>query len=168
MKEAYVNAVLQPAKTVWWRLLNSPLLLARAEIEEVTATSEEVTAAVQVSGQLNGTVMYGFDGNAVKSVSRKVLEWADGHSTVSRLDPADAAQSAISQVAAMITREAAASLDRAGYECTLSQPSFLGPRGSSLGQGATRMLGVLFRGTTGNLHIRLDLQEAPAAVAVAA
>lgn len=152
MKEEYVNAFLTPANLVWEKELGMPLTLAGAEAVSNQYTTEDLTAVIGVSGQLQGNVLYGFaNGSALSIVGHMVGE------PVEELD--EMGLSAIGELANMITGNAATQLASAGYTCDISPPVLIDPVGSRLTTLTGSQILVTFNSDVGSLKIRIGLRE---------
>jgi len=152
VKEDYVNAFLAPAKLVWEKELNHTLDFIGAEAVSHRFTTEDITAVVGVSGQLEGNVLYGFSqgtGLAIVGcmMGDPVLEFDE------------IALSALGEIANMITGNAATQLAALGYMCDISPPVII----ESVGNAMTTLRGTQimakFASDLGNLDIRVSLNE---------
>ena len=68
MKEEWINSFLAPAKLVWQKELGQTLELAGAQMVSNQYTTDDITAIIGVSGQLQGNVLYGFSEETTKSI----------------------------------------------------------------------------------------------------
>ena len=154
MKEEYVNPFLVPAKLVWKKELGHILELESAELVSHQFTTEDITAIIGVSGQLQGSVLYGFSRETAQSAIQTML--GDGVDTSDGM-----ALSALGEIANMITRNAATNLVEVGYTCSISPPVMLEPMGSRITTVGGSQILVTFTSTVGTLHIRISLYETP-------
>ncbi len=153
MKEQYVNAFLFPAVHVWEQELDCDLTFVGASPRTDQITRSDVSAVVLVSGDLNGWVSYEFRRkDALRLVGVMLQE------RVFELD--EMAESALGEVANMITGNAAIALEREGYACVLAPPLLLSstrlefPPTPSLVQ-----IRADFRSPLGILAVRIALGE---------
>ena len=152
MKEEYVNAFLAPAQFVWEKELDCPLEFVRAEMISTVFTSAEITVVIGVSGELEGSVLYGFEnGTSLALAGRMMGVTITEHNEVSL--------SAVGELANMITGNAATQLSSAGYSCTISPPIMIELIGSRIAAvGGSQMLAT-FNSELGDLNIRISLKE---------
>ena len=154
MKEEFVNPFLVPAKLVWEKELKQTLELESAELVSHQFTTEDITAVIGVSGQLQGNVLYGFSMETAKSLISTML--GDG------VDASDGiALSALGEIANMITGNAATNLAEQGYRCSISPPVMLEPMGSRISTLGGSQILVTFTSAVGPLHIRISLHRTP-------
>ena len=107
MKEDYVNGFLTPAVHVWEKELAVKLTLAGTEQVASQYTTNELTALIGISSQLEGNVLYGFTQESAKSIASKMI----GQEIV---DMDEVALSAIGEIANMIIGNAATLLANLG------------------------------------------------------
>ena len=152
MKEEYVNAFLAPAQFVWEKELGCPLEFVGAEIISNEFTTAEITAVIGVSGELEGSVLYGFgNGTSLALAGRMMGETISEHDELSL--------SAVGELANMITGNAATQLSKAGYACSISPPIMIEMIGSRIATvGGPQMLAT-FNSELGGLNIRISLKE---------
>ena len=152
MKEEYVNAFLAPAKMVWEKELGTGLEFAGAHAVDHQYTTEDLTAILGVSGQLEGNVLYGFAGNTSLAVASAMIG-----EPVSELD--DMCMSALGELANMITGNAATQLSAKGYVCDISPPLIIEPSGSRISTLQGMQIMTSFKSQFGELYIRISLNE---------
>jgi len=100
MNEDYVNPFLTPALHVWEKEMAVKLTLAGAEQIASQYTTNELTALIGISSQLEGNVLYGFTQESDKSIASKMIS-----QEIVEMD--EVALSAIGEIANMITGNAA-------------------------------------------------------------
>jgi len=152
MKEEYVNAFLTPAKMVWEKELQTPLNFVGAKAVDHQYTTEDLTAILGVSGQLQGNVLYGFGGGTAIAVASAMIG-----ETVTELD--DMSMSALGELANMITGNAATQLSAKSYECDISPPLIIEPSGSRISTLSGMQILTSFKSEYGELYIRICLNE---------
>ena len=152
MKAEYVNAFLAPAQMVWEKELHCPLEFVGAEMILGMFTTSELTVTIGVSGELEGSVLYGFGkGTGLALAGRMMGETIVEHN--------DLSLSAVGELANMITGNAATQLSNAGYRCTISPPIMIEMIGSRIATvGGTQILAT-FNSELGDLTIRISLKE---------
>lgn len=153
MRQEFVNPFLSPAITVWEKELGQPLELVGATAVSTKFTTTDITAVIGVTGQLKGNVLYEFNQTTALSVAGTMLG-----EQLETLD--EMALSALGELANMITGNATTLLAQAGYECEISPPVILEPRGLSLNITGGIQIKVEFMSESGPLGIRIGLAEA--------
>ena len=142
MKEEYVNPFLAPAKLVWEKELGQTLELASTDLVSHQFTTEDITALIGVSGQLQGSILYGFTTEtAAAAVGIMLGEGVEA--------PNGLALSALGEIANMITGNAATEL-----------AGMLEPMGSRISTLGGPQILVTFTSALGPLHIRISLYKA--------
>ena len=153
MKEEYVNPFLAPAKLVWEKELGQTLELASTDLVSHQFTTEDITALIGVSGQLQGSILYGFTTEtAAAAVGIMLGEGVEA--------PNGLALSALGEIANMITGNAATEVAGLGYACHISPPVMLEPMGSRISTLGGPQILVTFTSALGPLHIRISLYKA--------
>lgn len=153
MKEEWINSFLAPAKLVWQKELGQELELAGAQMVSNQYTTDDITAIIGVSGQLQGNVLYGFSEETTKSII-SVMVGEDSAPVSNELG-----LSAIGEIANVITGNAATKLAELGYICDISPPVVIEPVGTKFTTvGGPQML-VSFASSLGNLSVRISLFE---------
>ena len=154
MKEEYINAFLAPAKMVWEKELGTPLDFVGAQAVTHQYTTEDLTAILGVSGQLEGNVLYGFAGGTGLAVASAMVG-----ELVTELD--DMSMSALGELCNMITGNAATQLSAKGYVCDISPPLIIEPSGSRISTLHGMQIMTTFKSEFGELYIRICLNENP-------
>jgi len=153
MKEEWINSFLAPAKLVWQKELGQALELAGAQMVSNQYTTDDITAIIGVSGQLQGNVLYGFSEETTKSIISVMV--GEDSTPVSN----EIGLSAIGEIANVITGNAATKLAELGYRCDISPPVVIEPVGTKFTTvGGPQML-VSFASSLGNLSVRISLFE---------
>lgn len=152
MKEEYVNAFLTPAVHVWEKELGVKLTLAGAEQAASQYTTNELTALIGISGQLEGNVLYGFSQDSAKTIAGKMIG-----QEIQEMD--EMSLSAIGEIANMITGNAATLLANMGAVCEITPPVIIEPRGSRFTTFGGPQILVKFSSDLGPLHIRISMAE---------
>ncbi len=153
MKEQYVNAFLFPAMLVWESELNTDLSFVGATPCSDSETMTDVSALVRVSGDLIGWVSYEFrNEDALRVVSLMLTE------RVFELD--ELGRSALGEMANMITGNAAAALEQAGFTCELKPPEFFSGVGREFPPTPAEVqIKAEFTSSVGSLAVRIALGE---------
>jgi len=138
-----------------------PLRVLRSGVDAPQTTTEDITAVIQVSGGLEGVVFYGFMRSSARSLLRTLMALGSDEDMVSDRfkNPDELANSAVGEVANMISGNALTLLAKGGYTCTISPPEILNPQGAKIESGGKPLLFVAFRSSIGPLYIRLRLDE---------
>ncbi|MCH9038702.1 MAG: chemotaxis protein CheX [Chloroflexi bacterium] len=152
MKEEYVNAFLAPAKMVWEKELQTSLDFVGARAVDHQFTTDDLTAILGVSGQLEGNVLYGFGGGTALAVASAMIG-----EKVTVID--DLSMSALGELANMITGNAATQLSAKGYVCDISPPLIIEPSGSRISTLRGTQIMAQFKSQYGDLCIRICLNE---------
>jgi len=152
MRQEFVNPFLSPALVVWEKEIKCELRLEKAESVSAQFTTEDVTAIIGVTGQLQGNVLYGFEQKTATSIASRLMG-----EQVEELD--HVALSALGEIANMITGNAATLLAGEGYACEISPPVIAIPRGSTIATIASQQILVTFTSDIGALRIRIGLFE---------
>ena len=152
MKEEFVNPFLSPAITVWEKELGQPLTLDSAKAVSHRYTTNDITAVIGITGKLKGNVLYEFRKGTAKAVAETMIG-----EEIERLD--ELAMSALGELANMISGNAATMLAQSGYQCDISPPMMLEPKGSTLTFTTGSQIQVLFSSPLGPLAIRVGLTE---------
>ncbi|MEE8473177.1 MAG: chemotaxis protein CheX [Dehalococcoidia bacterium] len=154
MKQEYINPFLSPAKLVWQRELGQPLNVESAEGTSHRFTTEDITAAIGVSGRLQGSVLYGFPAGTARAIIDKLLG--------RRVDlESEMALSALGEIANVITGNAVTELAVNGYLCDISPPIMIVPVGSLITTVVGQQILVTFGSPMGALKVRVSLFETP-------
>ena len=152
MRQEFVNPFLAAAQHVFEVELGQELKFAGAQAAEDTMTSEDITAFIGVTGQLEGNVFYGFK----RGVARAILTIMLGR------PPAGMDQmslSALGELANMITGNAAIGLARAGFSTDLTPPTLIQPKGSKFTTLGCPQIVVDLESECGPFPVRISLRE---------
>ncbi len=115
-------------------------------------TTAEITAVIGVSGELEGSVLYGFGNGTSLALAGRMMG-------VTIVEHNEVSLSAVGELANMITGNAATQLSNAGYSCTISPPIMIEMVGSRIATvGGPQMLAT-FNSELGDLNIRISLKE---------
>jgi chemotaxis protein CheX len=150
MSEQIINAFVAPAKRIWEMELGHALDLKKADPVTSSITTDDVSVYITVNGDAPGIVIYGFSiGTARKVVGKMMGE------EVKRLD--DVANSALAELANMITVHASAELSASGIACTFNAPLILQPAGVPIKYMANPHVRASFGSDLGSLNIHIGL-----------
>lgn len=152
VKQEYVNPFLAPARLVWRSELGHSLELASVEGVSHRFTTEDVTAAIGISGQLQGSVLYGFPIGTARAITDNMV--GIEVDTFSEL-----ALSALGEIANMITGNAATELAELGYSCEISPPIMIVSPGCEISTLGRRQIMVTFSSEVGPLRVRVSLSQ---------
>jgi chemotaxis protein CheX len=144
--------LLTPAKMVWEKELQNTLNFVGAKAVDHQYTTEDLTAILGISGQLEGNVLYGFGGGTAVAVASAIIG-----ETITELD--DMSMSALGELANMITVNAATQLSAKAYECDISPPLIIEPSDSRIPTLSGMQILTSFSSEYGELYIRICLNE---------
>ncbi|MQG67802.1 MAG: hypothetical protein FI707_03310 [SAR202 cluster bacterium] len=154
MKQEFVNPFLSSAKLVWEKELGMSVELTSASAVDTRFLTEDVTASIGLSGELVGTVLYGFPTPTAREIMNVMVgEEVDAESEL--------AQSALGELANMVAGNAATLLSNAGYTCDITPPIIISAAGTIISTLGRPQLKVDFTSTVGPMSIRIDLSESP-------
>ncbi len=153
LRAEWVNPFLTSAKHVWQHGLKSELELVTAELVTHQFTTEDLTAVSRVNGKLKGKVLYGFSEDCAKNIVAKWLEWK----SVTEIDRMSL--TALSEIAGIITGNAATLLAQNGFPCTVTPPVIIEPAGSRFTIRKAAQIRVTFDSDVGILRIGISLSE---------
>ena len=154
MKQEFVNPFLSSAKLVWEKELGMSVELTSASAVDTRFLTEDVTASIGLSGELVGTVLYGFPTPTTREIMNVMVgEEVDAESEL--------AQSALGELANMVAGNAATLLSNAGYTCDITPPIIISAAGTIISTLGRPQLKVDFTSTVGPMSIRIDLSESP-------
>lgn len=152
VKQEYVNPFLAPARLVWQSELGQSLELASVEAVSHRFTTEDVTAAIGISGQLQGSVLYGFPMGTARAITDTMVGIeVDAFSEL--------ALSALGEIANMITGNAATELADIGCLCDISPPIMIVSPGCEISTLGRRQIMVTFSSAVGPLRVRVSLSR---------
>ncbi len=162
MKESYVNAFLVPVNIVCEEVFETPVKRAETEIDVFDTTAYDVTMVTQVTGGVEGTVVYGFDTAAAQTLVDKLLgAGGSGKESIGQ-DDQELIESAMTRLSNNIAGLVVFRLREAGYRCEIKPHSVVIGKGTTLEHGTGRQLRVWFRSSNGNFDVRLRLSETAA------
>ena len=153
MREEFVNPFLTPALDVWEHELGESLHYLGASAVPSKGTTAAIAVVVGVTGSVRGAVLYEFDKETAEGVVTRMLRGpVDLHEEI--------ALSALSELANMITGNAASQLAAAGYPCEISPTVVLNPKQSGFTfRTGTPQIQARFMSLLGELKIRVGLSE---------
>ena len=152
MRQEFVNPFLTAAQHVFEVELGQELKYIGARMTDDTNTSEDITAFIGVTGQLEGNVFYGFK----RQVARAVLTIMLGRPPAG-MDTM--AMSALGELANMITGNAAIGLAGAGFSTDLTPPTLIQPKGSKFTTLGCPQILVDLESECGSFPVRVSLRE---------
>jgi chemotaxis protein CheX len=113
-------------------------------------TTDEITVLVNLSGQVQGMVMYGMSESMALEMVSRILGDRFEH-----LD--DLAQSGIGELGNVITGQASIRLSEAGYESTLSPPKVITQKSAMVSKVDFNRILVPVKTEIGDLRIHIAL-----------
>lgn len=150
----FINPFVSAAYHVLEFETKSPVTKGELRLEEAYYTSKEITALIGVVGKVSGTVLYGMDERTAKLIASANLG-----QTVAIFD--QLTESAVGELANMITGRASALLEEAGYPCIITPPTMIIGRGTIISTSAVQRLVIPLLTKYGELSIAVALKETP-------
>ncbi len=152
MRQEFVNPFLTAAQHVFRMELGWELEFSGAELANDEVTSEDITAFIGVTGELEGNVFYGFRRPVMRSIVTTML--GRPQAGMDQL-----ALSALGELANMITGNASGGLAAAGYTTDLTPPRLVWPKGSRFTTLGIPQILIRFETECGPFPIRVSLRE---------
>jgi chemotaxis protein CheX len=150
MRAEFVNPFLQAATEVLETELGTAPTRGTIGLRRSAYTTEEVTAVVQVTGSIDGLVLYGMP----EKTARAIVEQLQG----SPCEEFDAvAQSGISELGNVITGRATSLLAAAGFPSRLAPPQLMLGRGRMVSQFDQQRLVIPLDTPLGPINIQVVL-----------
>jgi chemotaxis protein CheX len=156
MRTEFINPFLQAATEVLEAELGSVPRRGIIGLEKSVYTSNDITAAVGVTGEVEGVVLY-------------VMTEATGRGMVSKMmeqdfpEFDDLAQSGIAEIGNVITGRAAVLLAEAGFTSDLTPPMLLLGRGTVINTLGMQRLVIPLETEFGAIEVQVALKMADAA-----
>lgn len=150
----FANPFLNAARHVFWTKLGQDLKVTRVELVDDRVTSEDITVFLGITGQVEGTVFYGFE----DAVACAVITILRGQPTAG-MDRT--ALSTLGELAAMITNTASTHLAAAGHSTGLTPPALIRPKGRRFTTLGIPQVHVCFGSRCGPFSVRVSLREKP-------
>jgi chemotaxis protein CheX len=156
MRTEFINPFLQAATEVLEAELGSVPRRGNIGLEKSVYTSNDITAAVGVTGEVEGVVLY-------------VMTEATGRGMVSKMmeqdfpEFDDLAQSGIAEIGNVITGRAAVLLAEAGFTSDLTPPMLLLGRGTVINTLGMQRLVIPLETEFGAIEVQVALKMADAA-----
>ena len=152
MRQDFINPFLAAVEHVFQSEFGWDLKFCGTEVADDQVTSEDLTVFIGVTGRVEGNVFYGFTSSMARSVLGVMLERPR-----SRMD--EVAQSALGELANMITARAGVGLEAAGYPTRLTPPTLVQPMGRTFTIFGIPQILVRFECERGPFPIRVSLRE---------
>ena len=152
MNDDYLTPFLDPVKQVWEKELGHAIQMCGVETIAHQFTTEDVTALVPISGQLEGSVLFGFNKDTAKAIVSEIVGFSSE-------DFNEVALSALGELANMIPVQAVSRLNSNGLSCQMGQPIFVQSAGRKLDKLAGPQKRAVFHSDIGFLFVRVGLNE---------
>ncbi len=153
LKIELVNPFVEGAMVFFRQEMGIEISRGRPRMESGSATREDVTVLIGVTGAIDGIVLYSMDLHTAKAIAAKMLQ-----SPVPLYD--SLAQSALSEMGNIITGRATIKLEALGYAFRLSPPVLITGGGTLISTMDKPMLVVpLILDTLGSLSIYICLSD---------
>ena len=161
MRAEFINPFLQAASQVLESELGSAPKRGNIGLQRSAYTSDEVTAVVAVTGQVQGMVLF--------SMAEKVARGMVGVMMGQEFPEFDAlAQSGIGEIGNVITGRAAVLLSEAGFPSDLAPPMLIVGKGTMLSTLDVQRLVIPLETEFGPIQVQVALKESSAAKSRAA
>ncbi len=148
-----INPFIAAARKVLMAELDSEVERGKMSLSKAAETSDDVTALIAVTGDVRGLVLYTMsDATACATAARMIGQECD------QLD--ELAQSAIAELANMITGKASVLLEDANVKAEISPPAMVVGAGSSVSTVSLPRLVVPLTTACGGISIHLALEQA--------
>lgn len=148
--------LVQPFATAAARVLEAELgvTVQRGELSAQNSglTTREVTVLIGITGQVEGSVLYGADRQTVTRMVGIMMGEEPGEFD-------ETSMSAIAELGNMITGQAAAIFEQNGMQCTISPPNVIVGEGSHLRSVGIPILVVPFESDVGVLDVAVSVRE---------
>ena len=152
LKPELINPFLVAASEVLLAETGSEPRRGKLALERSAATTQEVTALLTLVGQVEGAVLFSMDtATALALVSRMMGE------TFTEFD--ELVQSGVGELGNVIAGRAATKLSESGLECSISVPTLIIGRGSTISTLDFQRLMVPLETDVGAFRIDLALRE---------
>lgn len=153
MRVEFINPFVHSALSVLETLLGTPPSRGEVSLQGKGFVVSELLALVGVVGDLEGTVLHSMSRGVALEIAGRML----GGARVKEMD--DLARSAISELVTVISREGAAELSGAGFDCETT-PATLLEGGRVRVTTVERALSIPVDCSLGSLRIIVDVREA--------
>ena len=156
MKAEFVNSFLIPARDTWRMALGHTLTLDSYCLDTNVTTTEDITAVIRLSGELQGNVLYGFSLETAKSVASVVTG-------IGNVDLREAGLSALGDLISGITTRASVYLRERGYSPQILSPFLIHNKGARFDPKSKKkeveQVRVVFHSGLGILNVRIGITE---------
>jgi len=151
-KAELVSPFLEAAALVLWQECREQPVRGKGHRVRSPRTSDEVSALVALTGSVAGLVIYSMSSVTACALASKMMG-----EPVEELDPL--AQSAIAELANVITGQASILLEQAGYPSDISPPVLLVGHGSSIATFNLTRVVVPLELSVGRFSIDVAIRE---------
>ncbi|MGE5559477.1 MAG: chemotaxis protein CheX [Chloroflexota bacterium] len=155
MKVAYINPFVSAVARVLDQEAGLTVQRGQISMTAESVTSDDITVIIGVVGQVHGVVMYSLSERMAKSIVAAMIG-----QEVPVFDTM--AESAISELANVITGLASSDLEESGFTCRLAPPTLIIGRGVYISTVLIQRLNIPIQTEQGTLHISVALNENPA------
>jgi chemotaxis protein CheX len=156
VRAEFINPFLQAATEVLESELGSTPTRGSVGLQRSAYTSNDVTAVVAVTGEIQGAVMFAMTGDTARAMVSRMMG--------QEFPEFDAlAQSGIAEIGNVITGRAAVLLAEAGFPSDLAPPMLLVGRGTMVSTLDVQRLVIPLETDLGNIEIQVALKLAGAA-----
>ena len=152
MNVKFLNPFLDAAHEVVLQETGCPLERGALSLKQEPYWTDDVTVILSLVGQVQGTVFYSMQEITALALIQKMLDEQITEMT-------GLVQSGIAELANVITGRAGVKLAEAGYEATISTPTYLGGKGTQISCLDIPRLVVPLAGSCGAITIHLAIRE---------
>ncbi|MBO8142031.1 MAG: chemotaxis protein CheX [Firmicutes bacterium] len=152
MKVEHIQPFVSAAAVVLREELNLEVERGELWVAETDYTTREVTVLIAITGQLEGTVLYGTD----EAMAVNIVYELTGERKVIY---DDTCESAIAELGNVISGRAAVLFETQGIQCSISPPSVIRGRGTIISTVNITRLVIPLKTRLGELDIAVALRE---------
>lgn len=152
MKVEHIQPFVTAAALVLREELGLEVDRGELSVAETDYTTREVTVLIGITGQLEGTVLYGTD----EAMAVNIVYELTGERKVIY---DETCESAIAELGNVISGRAATLFESQGIDCTISPPSVIRGRGTIISTVNITRLIIPLRTRLGDLDIAVALRE---------
>lgn len=153
LKVEYINPFLTAVNRVLRDEAGLTATRGTISMTDNPVTADDITVIIGVVGEIEGIVFYSLSERMAKGIVGKMLG-----QDVPVFDAL--AESAISELANVITGQASAQLDDGGFNCRLAPPTLVKGRGVYISTVRIERLNIPVETELGTIHISIALNEA--------
>lgn len=152
MSVDFLNPFLRAAKSVLSSEIGANVNRGAVTLENAAYTPQDVTVLLSVIGDIHGVVLYSMDiGMALAMISKMLGE--------EQVEFDELAQSGVAEMGNVITGIVTTYLAEAGYHCSISVPTLIIGKGTSLSTLGFKRMVIPLTTNIGHMSIHVALRE---------